>query len=698
MATFCFGIHNHQPVGNFDHVIRDAHARAYQPFLDCLARHPRLQAAMHISGPLLEWHRRETPAYLEQLGELVRRGQLEMVGGGYWEPILTVLPERDQHAQVERMCRELEALFGRRPRGLWLAERIWEPHLPRLLAEHGLDWVALDDSHFLASGFAPEALGGYYLTEEEGQRLAVFPVSMRLRYLVPFRPVPELLAHLAAFDAPGGDPLAVLMDDGEKFGVWSSTHALCYEEGYLDQLFAALAVAPGLSLAGFSAVLDSRPPLGHAYLPTASYTEMGEWALPLAAQRRVHALGALAKQADAELAPFVRGGFWRNFFVKYEESHWLHKRMLWCGRQLAAARAAGGLAEATLAEAEDLLLQAQCNCGYWHGLFGGLYLPHLRQAILERLLAAERLLLPAGYALSEEDLDLDGQSELIWSSPQARLFIKPRGGRVRELDYLPRAFPLTNVLSRREELYHEQLRALAAAPAAGGGGAGGAQSIHDIVLAKEPGLEAYLGADPRPRASLEEALYAADAEALPYGGGWFDFAGLDFTVVAPTQPNGELRLSVSADFEPGRRLHLEKRLRWDADGAALAVAITLRYEGPDRLVARLGSGWNLNLLAPEAPDRRVLVDGRPAADCRLRSRGWERAERLELRDDWSDVSIALAGAGLAVYREPIETVSLSEAGFERVYQGSWLCVGQAVNLGSGESATLRYRVELSPAG
>jgi len=312
--------------------------------------------------------------------------------------------------------------------------------------------------------------------------------------------------------------------------------------------------------------------------------------------------------------------------------------------------------------------------------------------------AAERLLLPAGYALGEEDLDLDGQRELIWSSPQARLFLKPRGGRVRELDYLPRAFPLTNVLSRREELYHEQLRALAAAPAAGQGEAGGARSIHDLVLAKEPGLEAYLGVDPRPRASLEEALYAADAEALPYGGGWFDCATLDFTVAAPATPAGELCPGASAELEPGRPLQIEKRLRWEAEGAALAVAITLRYEGPGRLVATLGSGWNLNLLAPEAPDRRVLVDGRPAADCRLRSRGWERAERLELRDEWSGVSIALAGAGLAVYREPIETVSLSEAGFERVYQGSWLCIGQAVDLGGGESVTLRYRVELSPPG
>ncbi|MCB9514702.1 MAG: DUF1926 domain-containing protein [Candidatus Latescibacteria bacterium] len=700
MATLILGIHDHQPVGNFDHVIRDAHERAYRPFLDTLERHPSIKMAVHVSGPLLEWHRGATPDYLDRLGALVERGQVEMVGGGYWEPILTTLPERDRHQQVETMCRELERRFGRRPRGLWLAERIWEPHLPKLLAEHGLDWVALDDSHFLATGFANEALGGYYLTEEEGHRLAVFPVSMRLRYLVPFHPVPEILAHLRTLDALAGRDLAVLMDDGEKFGVWSSTHALCYEEGYLDALFAALADAPEVTLAGFSETLDARGPLGSAYLPTASYTEMGEWALPLGAQRRMHALGELAAAHDADappadaLSPFVRGGFWRNFFVKYEESHWMHKRMLWTRREIETARAAGHARAEDLDAAEDLLLQAQCNCGYWHGLFGGLYLPHLRHAIFQRLLAAEARVVPREHAIARHDLDFDGQEEIVWTSPRSRLFAKPRGGLVRELDSLAAAFPFSNCLSRREEGYHAQLRALASAPAAVA--AGGAQSIHDIVRVKEEGLEAYLVYDPHPRAGLEEGLYAADAETLAYGSAWLDFAALDFAVTTPESPDGALLFAVEHEFEPGRRLRLEKRLRWLEEGAALDVQLRLSYRGASPLRAKLGSGWNFNLLAPDAPDRRVLVDGAPAADPRLASRGWEQGGRLELRDDWSGVRIALAAGSLAVYREPIETVSLSEEGFERVYQGSWICACRDLDLDDGQSAEFAYRVELGP--
>ncbi len=693
MAKLILGIHNHQPVGNFDHVIADAHERAYRPYLEMLEGHPAIRCAVHISGPLYEWHRRQTPEYLERLAALVKRGQVEMVGGGFWEPILAVLPERDQHAQIEKMCRELESRFGRRPRGLWLAERIWEPHLPRILADHGLDWVALDDGHFAATGFTPEQLHGYYLTEEGGDALAVFPISMRLRYLVPFHPVKKVIEHLGEL----AEGLGVLMDDGEKFGVWSSTNELCYGEGYLERLFGELESSPDVELTGFSDYLDDHPPLGTAYLPTASYTEMGEWALPAPAQAKVLELAELAEQTDPALKPFVRGGFWRNFFVKYEESHWMHKRMLWTGRALAAAREAAEIAPEILDEAEDLLLQSQCNCGYWHGLFGGLYLPHLRQAIFERLVKADRLLKPSAYTLEAEDMDLDGQQELIWSSPAARLFIKPRGGVVRELDYLERPFPFSNVLSRREETYHAKLRQLAAASSPTEPGADqGAQSIHEIVTAKEEGLEAYLVEDPHPRAGLEEKLYAAGTEELGYSEAWLDFTQQHFEVEPPEDPEGELVLSAEMEFEAGRRLHLVKQLNWVDEGRALDVLLSLEYRGAEPLKARFASGWNINLLAPDAPDRRVLVDGVPAADPRLRSRGSEHGDRLEFQDDWSGVRLALAGTALAFYREPIETVSLSEAGFERVYQGSWLCVSREIDLTDGESVGLHYRVELSP--
>ena len=85
------------------------------------------------------------------------------------------------------------------------------------------------------------------------------------------------------------------------------------------------------------------------------------------------------------------GGFWRNFKVKYPESNQMYSRMMYVSELFQRALAQGCNQQA-LDTAQDHLYQGQCNCSYWHGAFGGIYLPHLRNAVYQHLLAAETLL------------------------------------------------------------------------------------------------------------------------------------------------------------------------------------------------------------------------------------------------------------------------------------------------------------------
>ena len=287
--TFALGIHDHQPVGNFDHVVAEAHAAAYRPFLERLERYPALPASLHHSGPLLEWLEVHDPDYLDRLRALADRGQVEILGGAFYEPILPAIPHRDRVAQIALQADWCERRLGRRPRGAWLAERVWEPGLVASLAEAGVDFLAVDDEHFRAAGLPDAMLAGYALTEDQGARVAVFPIDQRLRYLVPFEEPEAAIAHLKARAGahPGG--LAVLADDGEKFGVWPGTHRRCYDERWLERFFEALlaAVAEGwLELSTLGSARAERAPAGLAYLPTTSYLEMTEWALPTAPQAR----------------------------------------------------------------------------------------------------------------------------------------------------------------------------------------------------------------------------------------------------------------------------------------------------------------------------------------------------------------------------------------------------------------------------
>ncbi|UCD58868.1 MAG: 4-alpha-glucanotransferase, partial [Candidatus Hydrogenedentota bacterium] len=133
-----FGIHSHQPVGNFDGVFRQSYETCYRPFLETLACHPAVRIALHYSGPLLEWIEENEPAHIDMIASLGERGQVEMLSGGFYEPILPIIPRDDALGQIQMMNDYIRRRFGQKARGLWLTERVWEPHMPTIIADAGL--------------------------------------------------------------------------------------------------------------------------------------------------------------------------------------------------------------------------------------------------------------------------------------------------------------------------------------------------------------------------------------------------------------------------------------------------------------------------------------------------------------------------------------------------------------------------------
>ena len=174
--TLTLIVHDHQPVGNFDGVFRQAYADAYAPFLAFLESRPAVRLAFHHSGPLLQWLALHEPDYLGRLRALADRGQVELWGGGFFEPILPGIPEADRRGQVRAMADWLELELGRRPGGTWLAERVWEPGLASSLAAAGATHTAVDDAHFVAAGFERDDLWGWFHTEDQGRSIALFPI------------------------------------------------------------------------------------------------------------------------------------------------------------------------------------------------------------------------------------------------------------------------------------------------------------------------------------------------------------------------------------------------------------------------------------------------------------------------------------------------------------------------------------------
>ncbi len=678
--TLVLVVHDHQPVGNFDDVVRQAHDDAYLPFLEMLERHPGLRLALHTSGPLLEWLSAHRPAYLDRLRTLVEGGQVEPWGGAFYEPILSSIPEPDRQGQIRAMAGWLERTLGRAPRGLWLAERVWEPGLPSTLHDAGVEYIAVDDAHFAAAGFEREQLWGYFQTEDQGNSVAVFPIHRELRYLVPFGEPEETVAMLKRVAEGGHDRIAVLGDDGEKFGVWPGTHVRCYQEGWLERWARTLEENPWIELRTPGEAIARHAPRGIAYLPSAAYHELQEWALPPRAQERYQqAATLLEKELGDEARDLLRGGHWRNFLARYPESNRLHKRALRASRLLWAAE---NPADAKWREARDHLWRAQCNCPYWHGVFGGLYLPHLRSALHGELIAAERWLAPAQPRVEQGDIDLDGDEDFLLETPECAAWVSARGARLWAFDDRRRTWNYGDTLARRPEHYHAQL-----GQATVGGGEG--QTIHGALRLKEPGLtiEAY---DQRGRESFLDRWIPEKGEPFDWAAERFAVERVLGDVEEPASSAVEVALRAP---ESGTRPSLAKAFRVSTGGE---LEVVYRWSAESRSErGQLEVELNLGVHVRDAEDRYVRVNGRKAEPPGFGALARHSDVRcLELVDAWAGrrLAITIEPPAEALERSPIETVSLSEAGAERVFQGVSVRCRFRSDLARGREKRVAFRL------
>lgn len=451
--AFAFGLHAHQPEGNFDHVFRDHLTDVYEPFLDHMVAGDFLPVTLHFSGPLLGWLERHHTGYLDRVGRLAADGRVEILLAGYYEPILPSLSREDRIQQVIWMREALQRLFGVEATGLWLTERVWEPDLPADLVAAGVEYVLVDDRHFVAAGFQRDQLHAPFRTEASGRSLGVFPIDEKLRYFIPFQS-PESTAQYLRELRREGRRLAVFADDIEKFGGWPGTREWVYEKGWLNRFMETLGrlrESGEIHLTTFRKALAEVPSGGPAYLPSASYREMEEWSLPTAAFRRMAELREILGEERFERgeSPLIRGSHWRNFLVKYPEANRMHKKMM----ALSALCRERGDPE----EARRAIGRAQCNDAYWHGVFGGLYLRHLRDTVWRNLSEAEgRLRAGEPMVWEKVDLDLDGNDEIWIHNQHFSALVSPqRGGGVEELTRFGNGVNLANTLTRRREPYHE---------------------------------------------------------------------------------------------------------------------------------------------------------------------------------------------------------------------------------------------------
>jgi 4-alpha-glucanotransferase len=661
-------IHNHQPIDNDTEIIERVYRTSYLPFLRKLSEFPTVKANIHYTGYLLEWIEKEHPDFIALLRRMVERGQVEMLGGGYYEPILVCIPDSDAKGQVELLGRKVQSIFGTGVRGLWTAERAWEPQAPEMLRGSGIDYTALDDTIFMSSGITEDRCFHPYLVESRGSTVVVFPMLKKLRYMIPWKSQRSTISFLRGHAASEGADIAVFGDDGEKFGTWPTTYEKVYTKGWLEGFFNLIVQnEEWLRTVTLSGYLDEHPAHERVYLPSASYDEMMEWSLP----------GARGATGDDETRKRMIG-FWRLFLSKYPEGGRLYAKMISVSdmvRQVVDGNAR--------AESLREVWKGQCNDAYWHGVFGGLYSTTLRRITYHHLVLAQRMVESESkrgrrgaegadggkddYWLETGEETLNGYREHAIDTRSLGLRLCPDvGGALAEFDFKDAAINLFDTLPRREESYHAEIRKASA----GGHSSGKAKSIHDPASSKEAGLHELLAYDRYPKFSFLDYIVEKDTVPGQFLDQTFeeiaDFAGRPYEIGIDRTAEGA-SVGLSRTSRPrsgtGDLIRIRKRLDIPMHGSSILFAYRVDPGSGGKKtngdIGRLAVEINLGSLGDasfiKSHTRPGMVSSTTKQEIEYPELGLKAAFEFSRPMD--------------VWLVPVRTVSRSESGYESNLQG-----------------------------
>jgi hypothetical protein len=408
--SIILGFHNHIPYGAGDEDGEHIYATRLKPLIQALNKFPKIPAALHYSGTLLAWLEANHPGLISIMEGLIARKQVEILGGGFYEPMMPLLPQIDKIGQIELLTAHLRKKFGKRPQGCWIPEAAWEQPLVGALNTCGMNYTFLEESHFVAAGLSGAGLCAPCVSENQGKITVVFPLSARLRDAFAVQDAAQVLESLARETAPQNALLTVFPDRlfaGESVDSPDSPESA--EAGY-DRFFESLSRVSG----------------------SVEFTTPG---------KHYKSLGQLSKA-------YFPGDWGRKFLIDYPEANDLYAKMMFTHALISHLR--GDKSRKQNAREELWKTQGYTLFSRNSGAEGDIHRAPLRKAAYKALLGAEKICRGQGKftpSLLVFDFDFDGSPEYLFQDRNMNCYVKSGGASVFELDYLPKTWNYLDTFS-----------------------------------------------------------------------------------------------------------------------------------------------------------------------------------------------------------------------------------------------------------
>jgi len=394
----------HFPSGTAEENFEAFYNNEIKPLVSALDKYPRINMAFHYSGVILYWIERHHPELFMLLEDLLSRKQVEFLGGGFYNPILPIIPMTDKIGQIEMLTTYLRKHFGKKPQGCWLPAMAWEQNLVGPLTSCGMSYTFLEDHQFSAAGIKPGEDGNYFpcITEDQGKLITVFPVAGAIGRKMwngnPLKILSEIYSSAKAPETVMVIPVGGSLVPGKNEG----------RRDY-DKIFGELSKAD----------------------PQIEFTTAARLFKNLTALKKAYFSGVWSSGEN--------GMYPRQFLSDHSEADGIYAKMIYVhtliNNQLRGDKTRKRTAMEELWKAQDSGVSHLGSSAY-----PGLLHSPVRKAAYRSLLEAEKITREKKKftpSLSVFDFDLDGEGEYILQDDKLNCFIKMKGAGIFELDYLP---------------------------------------------------------------------------------------------------------------------------------------------------------------------------------------------------------------------------------------------------------------------
>jgi hypothetical protein len=654
------GTHNHLPLGMDQAGAERLYQQAFKPLLAVLYRYPGFPVTLHYSGILMEWLEQTHPEFLTLLAEMVTRGQVEVLGGGYYDPILPLIPMNDKLGQLEKMTTLLRVRFETRPRGCWIAEKVWEPSLASVLRASGLDYTFVDDGQFRIAGMPESGLWRPCITEDQGKTISLLAVSGVLPALAAASGPADVIDFLKELPRGNdGSPVAVYLDDG------IAAPKTLLRSGWLEEFIARAAEnADWLEPSTPGLYLKSNPPTRRIFVPSSSSMDMMLWALPPDRRTAFNELRLRSASPEHD-RQFMVGGQFRQFLIRYPEAWLMYAKMM--NTHILVNQVRGDKYKKKAAQNE--LWKGQSHHAYWHGGSGGIYENALRKSVYQSLIEAEKITRATEIfapSIISVDYDMDNCNEYLYQGSELNAYIHSRGGAMFELDFLPASWNYLDTMVDREEERGE-----------GSDGVSSDEEEPSFAYQRRAFIDHFF----MDGCALRDFESGRHSEAGDFVEGLYELVDLNRAL-----PELLMRrtgsISVGGIPQPAG---IEKRFVFRP--RSIDVYYRVSNLGPVDLTARFGVEINLSLAARSADCGRLfLLDEDRKKEIESEASEIEGVKGLLVRDVRNEVSVTLSSAKeFRCWSIPVETMTSDAAAGARAFQSHCFVTQWDLRLAVGEA-------------